>query len=74
LVVTVDGRAINGAIRDETAQEYFLTTGPDQEVRIAHDDVEEIQPSTVSIMPTGLDKQLTMQELADLVAFLKNAK
>jgi putative heme-binding domain-containing protein len=74
LVVTVDGRAINGTIRDETAQEYFLTTGPDQEVRIKRDDVEEIQPSTVSIMPTGLDKQLTTQELADLVAFLKNAK
>jgi hypothetical protein len=26
------------------------------------------------VMPIGLDKQLTTQELADLVAFLKNAK
>jgi hypothetical protein len=36
--------------------------------------VEEIQPSNVSIMPAGLDKQLSVQELADLVAFLKSAK
>jgi hypothetical protein len=35
-------------------------------------DVDEIQPSKVSIMPAGLDKQLTPQELGDLVAFLKN--
>jgi len=25
-------------------------------------------------MPTGLDKQLTTQQLADLIVFLKNAK
>jgi putative membrane-bound dehydrogenase-like protein len=72
LITTVDGKAINGVIRDETAKEYVLATGPNQEVRIAHEDVDTIQPGTVSIMPAGLDKQLTTQELADLVAFLKN--
>ena len=30
-----------------------------------------MRPSTVSVMPAGLDQQLTPQELADLVAFLK---
>jgi putative heme-binding domain-containing protein len=74
LIITTDGRAINGTIRDETADEFILTTGPDQEVRLRRDEVEELQPSTVSVMPIGLDKQLTTQELADLVAFLKNAK
>jgi putative heme-binding domain-containing protein len=72
-VVTVDGRTINGTIRDETDKEYILATGPDQEVRVSRDDVEQIEPSTVSIMPGGLDGQLTVQQLADLVAFLKNA-
>jgi putative heme-binding domain-containing protein len=72
LITTQDGKAINGVIRDETAKEYVLATGPNQEVRIAHEDVDTIQPGTVSIMPAGLDKQLTPQELADLVAFLKN--
>jgi putative heme-binding domain-containing protein len=71
---TVDGQTINGVIRDETEEGYLLATGPNQEVRIAREDVEEIQPSNVSIMPAGLDKQLSVQELADLVAFLKSAK
>ncbi len=72
LITTQDGKAINGVIRDEKPKEYVLATGPDQEVRIAHDEVDEIQPGTVSIMPAGLDKQLSAQELADLVTFLKN--
>ena len=48
LITTVDGKAINGIIRDETAKEYVLATGPNQEVRIAHEDVDTIQPGTVS--------------------------
>ena len=34
-------------------------------------DIVDMQPGTVSVMPPGLDEQLTRQELADLVAFLK---
>jgi putative heme-binding domain-containing protein len=72
LITTQEGKIVNGIIKDENAKEYVVATGPDQLTRIAHDDVDQIQPSTVSIMPAGLDKQLTTQELADLVAFLKN--
>lgn len=72
LITTADGKTINGVIHDETAKEYFVATGPDQEVRVARGEVEQIQPSTVSIMPAGLDKQLTDQQLVDLVAFLKS--
>ncbi len=73
LITTQDGKMINGIIKDETANEYLVVTGPNQDVRIPHGDVDEIQPSKVSIMPAGFDKQLTPQELADLVAFLKHS-
>jgi hypothetical protein len=33
-----------------------------------------MRPGTVSIMPSGLDEQLSRQELADLLAFLKATK
>jgi hypothetical protein len=33
-----------------------------------------MRPGTVSIMPAGLDQQLTRQELADLLAFLRSRK
>jgi putative heme-binding domain-containing protein len=73
LVVTTDGRTINGTVVDETESEYVLATGVDQQVRLPRDEVEEMDPSLVSIMPGGLDGQLSVQELADLVAFLKHA-
>lgn len=74
VVVTSDGRAINGLIRNETSSEIVLATGPNQEVRLPRGEIDELAPSKLSIMPAGLDKQLTVQELLDLTAFLKNAK
>jgi putative membrane-bound dehydrogenase-like protein len=71
LVTTKDGKVHNGVIRKDTPDELVLATGVNQEVRLARSEVEEIQPSKVSVMPSGLDQQLSPQELADLVAFLK---
>ncbi|MEX2140722.1 MAG: PVC-type heme-binding CxxCH protein [Pirellulales bacterium] len=74
VVVTKDGRSHNGLIHGETADEIVLATGPNQELRLARTDIEEQQPSKISIMPAGLDKQLTEQELGDLLAFLKSRR
>ena len=71
-VITQDGKTINGVIREENAHDYVFATGPDQTIRVPREEIDEMQPSKVSIMPAGLDKQLTPQELADLVAFLKS--
>jgi putative heme-binding domain-containing protein len=73
-VITKDGRSHNGLIISQTGDEVVLATGPNQEVRLARGDIEEQQQSNVSIMPAGLDKQLTEQELADLLAFLKSRR
>jgi len=74
IVVTKDGLSHNGLVRSESGEELLLATGPNQEVRIPRDAIEDQQPSKVSIMPAGLDKQLTEQELADLLAFLKSRR
>jgi len=74
LIVTVDGRTVNGNVIEETAEEYVVATDADHQVRVRRDDVDEMHPSTVSTMPSGLDQQLTTQQLADLVAFLKSAR
>jgi putative heme-binding domain-containing protein len=73
-VTTKGGKSYNGLIRSDTPDAIVLATGADQEVRIPQTDVEEVQPSTVSVMPSGLDQQLSQQELADLIAFLKACK
>jgi putative membrane-bound dehydrogenase-like protein len=74
LVTTKNGKQINGLIRKDSADEIVLATGANQEERIARADIEDIQPSKISIMPAGLDQQLTPSDLADLVAFLKACK
>ena len=73
-IVSADGRIFNGLIQRETEDEVILTTGPDKEERIPRNQIEEMQRNKVSIMPAGLDKQLTPQQLADLVEFLKTRK
>jgi len=70
-IATNDGKVYNGLPRKDAADEIILATGPDQEVRIARDEIDEIRPGAVSVMPAGLDQQLSKKELADLIAFLK---
>ncbi len=74
LIVTTAGKTVNGLIRSETPDELVIATGPNQEARVARADIEEMKPSSVSIMPAGLEKQITKEQLADLIAFLKNCK
>ena len=56
------------------ADELVLATTATEEVRIPRDQIEEMRLGTVSVMPSGLDQQLTREQLADLVAFLRAAK
>jgi putative heme-binding domain-containing protein len=74
VVATKDGRTLNGVLRKDAPDEIVLAVDAEKEVRLARDDIEAMQASKVSIMPAGLDQQLTPQELADLVAFLKACK
>lgn len=71
---TRSGDEISGLIRRETETEVVLATGPGAEQRIARAEIRDRQPGTVSVMPSGLDSVLSRQELADLIAFLKNTK
>jgi putative heme-binding domain-containing protein len=71
VIATKSGEDYSGVLRKDAPDEVILATGPEAEVRIARNDLVEMRPGTISIMPQGLDEQLTPQELADLVAFLK---
>lgn len=73
-VVTRGGDDYTGIIRNDAPDEIVLAIGPQLEQRIPRADVTEVRPAAVSLMPAGLDAVLTKQELADLVAFLKNAQ
>lgn len=74
IVVTKAGKSYNGLVTKDSADEVVLATGPKDEARLARDEIEEMRPSNVSVMPSGLDQQLSPQDLADLIAFLRAAK
>ena len=74
IVRTKAGDDYTGVLRKDSADEVVLATGAETEVRLARADITEMHQGKVSIMPQGLDTQLSMQELADLVAFLKDTR
>ncbi len=73
-VLTKGGDDYSGVLKKDSVDEVILATGPNAEVRLARADIAEMRPGKVSVMPSGLADQLSKQELADLVAFLKVAK
>lgn len=75
VVVTLEsGETRSGVLRSDTRDAIVLATGLRDETRILRDQVVDIQPGTVSLMPAGLADQLTPRELADLLAFLAVAQ
>ena len=71
VVTTEAGETHSGVLRSDLTDAVVLATAAGAEARILRRDIVDMQPGTVSVMPPGLDEQLTRQELADLVAFLK---
>src|SRR5262249_47511496 len=55
LVVTKSGKLYNGVLRKDAPDEVILATGANEQARIAREEIEEMQPSKVSLMPAGLD-------------------
>jgi putative membrane-bound dehydrogenase-like protein len=71
VVVATDGGLVYaGVLKDETPQELVLALDAQKTVRIPKEEIEERQMGDVSVMPAGLNKQLSQQQLADLVKFL----
>ncbi len=73
-VLTAEGRVLSGLIIRETAETLTIQQQTGDPVQIARDDIEELVPSTVSIMPNGLEKALSETELADVIAWLQSLK
>jgi putative membrane-bound dehydrogenase-like protein len=74
VVSTVGGKLYTGIIARQTGEAVYLRTADRAEVRLPRAEVEEIAPGRESIMPQGLDRVLTSEELRDLLAYLASLK
>ena len=73
-VITDSGKVLNGLIARETADTLYIQQQTGDPVAVPREEIEELAPATVSIMPNGLEQALTEAELADVIAFLASLK
>ena len=69
--MTTSGLVYNGVIKVETDDEVTLQLDAKRSVQIPQVEIEERRLGTTSIMPAGLEKQLSPQDLADLLKYLR---
>ena len=74
MVLTSDGKSFSGAPVTQTSDSLTLQLNATDQKTIRLDEIVETTAATVSIMPAGLDQQLSSQEFADLLEFLMSRK
>jgi putative heme-binding domain-containing protein len=72
VVQTKSSEIYAGILVAETSDALVLRTPA--EIRIARASVQSIRPDRVSVMPSGLDTQLSAEEFRDLLAFLRSLR
>jgi len=73
-IETQDGKNLSGIVIFESAEGIIVQTGATTTVRIDASNLASRKPSTKSLMPSGLLKDLKPEDLADLYFYLKSLK
>jgi putative membrane-bound dehydrogenase-like protein len=68
---TKDGRSLTGLLTSDTPTSVTLRAAQGVEETILRANLAKLTSSSTSLMPNELEKTMTRQELADLMAFLK---
>ena len=71
-IIKKNGEKLNGIIAAETPGAITLRNIGAQEIIISRSDIKTMEASETSAMPVGLEASVSVKEMADLLAFLKN--
>ncbi|RPI85257.1 MAG: dehydrogenase, partial [Planctomycetaceae bacterium] len=66
-----DGRVLNGVVVEQFEKVVGVQTQTER-VYVAREDIDEMRPTESSLMPEGLLKSLTEEQLRDLVGYLQS--
>jgi putative heme-binding domain-containing protein len=69
-VLTVSGKVYSGILSTNTDGSITIRDSNLKESVVAEQDIDQIHPSKVSLMPSGLMDKLTAEEVRDLLAYL----
>lgn len=72
--VTLAGQIVTGIIVSDVGSTLTLRQAEGKEVSLARSEIEEFQSNGISLMPVGLERQLTPQDLADVIAWIRNLR
>jgi putative membrane-bound dehydrogenase-like protein len=73
-VETADGRVVSGIIASESAAALVLKRAEGVTEVVPRDEIEQIASTGISLMPEGLEKDLTPDDFRDLIAFVRSIR
>lgn len=74
VVATTDGRTLTGVLVDQDRNVVVLRGGDGKELTLPRDSIDEMKRSQLSLMPEGLLKGLSEQQVRDLFAYLRSTQ
>jgi putative heme-binding domain-containing protein len=74
VVVTTSGRVLTGLIAAESANSLTIRKPDGSEETVLRLDLDEMRSTGLSFMPEGLEKQIDVPAMADLLAYLTIAR
>jgi putative membrane-bound dehydrogenase-like protein len=72
VAVTKSGRIVTGILSSESAASVTFRNQDGKEQTLLRSELEDLKSSGKSLMPEGLEKDLSRQDLADVILFLKS--
>jgi putative heme-binding domain-containing protein len=74
VLVTTSGRVLTGMIAVETASSLTIRQPDGREETVLRLEVQELRSTGLSFMPEGLEKQVDVPAMADLLAYLSTVR
>jgi putative membrane-bound dehydrogenase-like protein len=69
-VATVDGRVLSGLVASESATSVTLRRQEGKDDVLLRSEIDEMSTTGQSLMPEGIEKDVTPRDLADLIAYI----
>ena len=69
-----DGRQVSGMLSRETSSSIVLVGPEGKQNDILRSQIDELRSSGKSLMPEGLERDMTRQELADVIAYVASSR
>jgi putative membrane-bound dehydrogenase-like protein len=73
-VATRDGQVLTGVLAEESATTVKLRRAEGLEDTLLRSQIEQLRSSGQSLMPEGFEQSLGLQDVADLIAFLRSGE